>query len=141
MDNLVYNAVAPWKGYLHWLGNIREGETKSGAEYAFADFTLRYTDHKMQEKYITFTASSVSTVDTLKRTPLDTPLRVYWTPEAKEDTQRDRWYPSYNAYSVSVIREDASPRQQQHRQAPANQQAEPQRSRSNYTPSNDDLPF
>ena len=57
MDNLVCNAVAPWKGYLHWVGNIREGKTNSGDDYAFADFTLKYTDHRMQEKYITFSTS------------------------------------------------------------------------------------
>lgn len=106
MDNLVYNAVAPWKGYLHWLGNIREGTSKSGNEYAFADFTLRYTDSKMQEKYITFSAGNVDIVKLLKGAGIGTPLKVQWVPDTKEDPQRDRWFPSFVAYNVSVIRNE-----------------------------------
>ena len=102
MDNLVVNAVAPWQGYLHWLGNIREGNGKNGP-WAFADFTLKYSDHKMQEKYITFTIGDAEKVEMLKNTPIGTPLKVGWVPDATENTQAERWYPTNRAYNVNVI--------------------------------------
>lgn len=108
MDNLVVNAVAPWKGHLHWLGNIREGVGKNNNEYAFADFTLKYTDSKMQEKFITFSIGDVEKVQMLKGLEIGTPLKVFWVPDTAEDQQRDRWYPSLRAYNVSVV-EEAKP--------------------------------
>lgn len=148
MDNLVCNAVAPWKGYLHWLGNVREGTSKAGNEYGFADFTLKYTDHKMQEKFITFSTGSVETVKLLKSVPIGTPLKVAWLPDSKEDAQRNRWYPSYSAYNVSAIR-DEGPQKVQQQSAPAQGQRasypQPQpplpQSDTNYQPDEGDLPF
>ena len=109
MDNLVVNAVAPWQGYLHWVGNIREGKSRNGNDYSFCDFTLKYSDHKLQEKYITFTSSTVESVSLLKGLQIGTPLKVGWMPDTQEDTQRDRWYPSFKAYNVSVIKDVATP--------------------------------
>ena len=106
MDNLVVNAVAPWKGYFHWIGNVREGKSKSGNDYAFFDFTLKYSDHKMQEKYMTFSCGSVETLELLKKIDYGTPLKVYWSPDARENTQNERWYPTNTAYNVSVIQDE-----------------------------------
>ena len=104
-------------------------QTKNGKEYAFADFTLSYSDHKMQEKFITFSTGNVDVVKRLKSLEIGTPLRVAWLPDTREDAQRDRWYPSFSAYGVTVLRDEA-PHQQKQR--------EPQ-----YTgePSPDDLPW
>lgn len=151
MDNLVVNAVAPWQGFLHWVGNIREGNGRNG-EYAFADFVLRYTDHKMKEKYITFSTGNIDNVEKLKQLQIGTPLRVMWYPESSEDQQRDRWYPSYQAYFISVIELGDSQPQPQKQQAVPQQAATPQSNegwKNPYTPpaqpqyshGTDDLPF
>lgn len=108
MDNLVVNAVAPWQGYLHWVGNVKKGDGKNG-EYAFADFTLKYTNSKMQEKFITFSASSIEAVALLERTEIGTPMKVQWFPDTAEDPQRDRWYPKFAAFNVSVIKDVQAP--------------------------------
>ena len=102
MDNMVVNAVAPWKGYLHKFNNIREGNGKNGP-WAFADLTVKYTDHKMQEKYMTFTVGSAELVEKLRDVAVGTPVQVAWYPDSTEDTQRDRWYPSNKAYNVTII--------------------------------------
>ena len=102
MDNLVVNAVAPWRGYLHKFNNIREGNGKNGP-WAFADLTVKYTDHKMQEKYMTFTVGNPELVDKLRDVAVGTPVQVAWYPDSTEDTQRDKWYPSNKAYNVTII--------------------------------------
>jgi len=162
MDNLLYNAVAPWQGYFHWLGNIREGEGKNG-HYAFADFTLMYRDHKMQEQYITFSTGNADHVELLKGLQQGTPLRVSWAPASAYDNNRDRWYPSLKCWGVMVIKQDAQQAPQQQTQAPApapvqsagyapmpqarqqdawkNPMDSSQFAQSNYTPSDADLPF
>ena len=153
MDNLVVNAVAPWQGYLHWLGNIREGNGKNGP-WAFADFTLKYSDHKMQEKYITFTISDVDKVKMLKGLQIGTPLKVGWMPDATENTQSERWYPTNRAYNVSVIQAVEQPTAPKPEKITVpNFPAQPQPAHGTwknpmkaqpdygYTPAPDDLPF
>ena len=114
MDNLVVNAVAPWVGYLQWVGNIREGQGKNGP-YAFADFTLKYSNSKLEEKYITFTVSNVEQVEFLKGLDLGTALRVSWFPDTSEFSRGDdtRWYPSLRAYNIGLakVTEPAKPAQ------------------------------
>jgi len=144
MDNLVVNAVAPWQGYLHWLGNIREGNGKNGP-WAFADFTIRYTDHKMQEKFMTFSIGDVDKIDMLKKLDIGTPLKVGWTPDATENTQADRWYPTNRAYNVSVIKGVDAPKPQKTEKITAPNFPQPQPplpgNDTHYSPAETDLPF
>jgi len=159
MDNIVVNAVAPWRGYLHKFNNIREGNGKNGP-WAFADLTVKYTDHKMQEKYMTFSIGSPELVEKLRNVAVGTPVQVAWYPDSTEDTQRDRWYPSNKAYNVTVIESIQQPTAQKPERitapnfptqpntayAPVPKTSYPQPipplpPMPDYTPSDSDLPF
>ena len=153
MDNLVVNAVAPWVGYLQWVGNIREGQGKNGP-YAFADFTLKYTNSKMEEKYITFSVSDVEKVEFLKSLETGTPLRVSWFPDSsefsREGAAETRWYPSLRAYNIGLAKTGERAKEGNQRQAERPRQAyaqipsvPPRPAPSDYTPAPDetDLPF
>lgn len=139
MDNLLYNAIAPWQGYFHWVGNIREGQTPRGGNYAFADFTIKYRNHRMQENYITFSVADQDKVDLLKSLKPGTPVRVVWTPETSYDANRDRYYPKLQAWSVTVIHDqEAQPQPQNAAPAYGGQQS---RALSSSGQDESDLPF
>ena len=72
------NAVAPWEGALEWVGEPNEGKTQAGKEWKSVDFTLKYTDGQMNEKFITFSAFGVERVDKLLSLPIGTMLKVVW---------------------------------------------------------------
>ena len=142
MDNLVVNAVAPWQGYLHWIGNIREGDGSKG-HWAFADFTLKYSDSKMQEKYITFTVGDAEKVEMLRKLPIGTPLKVSWFPDTTENPNTDRWYPKLVAYNVSVLKDVPAPAKTEKITAPNFPEPQPPLPAEDrtYQPDGSDLPF
>ena len=150
MDNLVVNAVAPWTGYLHWVGNVRKGNGKKGP-YAFADFTLRYTSTQMQEKFITFSISGEDNVELIENSPIGTPLKVHWFPDTAESQDAGRWYPKLAAFNVSVIKDVpppshvraekiTAPSYPEKREPEAWKNPLPKEDRS-YSPDDTDLPF
>ena len=80
---MAINAVAPWEGELVWIGEVNRGKTNSGAEWKSVDFTLKYTDHQMNEKYITFSLFGAAKVSSFSY-PLGTWLKVVWWPESTQ---------------------------------------------------------
>ena len=122
------NAVAPWEGQLVWVGNFNEGVSQNGSAYAFADFTLKYQDYQMRERFVTFQISGVDRVNNLKSYPLGTYLHVSWFPDAREYSpqgQETRWFPCFAAFNVRAIQ----PQQQQPQAYP---QAQPQQVQQQY---------
>lgn len=105
---MIVNAVAPWEGQLVWVGMPNGGQTRDGKEWKSVDFTLKYTDHRMQEKYITFNAFGVDRVNKLLSIPKGTTLRVSWEPDARRSQMSDgseKWWASFSVFSITQVKE------------------------------------
>lgn len=97
------NAVAPWVGELDWVGEPNSGKTQNGKEWKSVDFTLKYQDSQMNEKFIVFSAFGVDKVDKLLSLPAGTTLKVAWWPEANFARNNGKWYPKLSAISINVV--------------------------------------
>lgn len=101
------NAVAPWEGLLHWIGVPTEGVSQNtGNPWKRVDFTLKYVDHQMREKFIVFSLSGPDKVNRLLATPLGTTLRVTWLPDANNYTDTSgavKWFPKYEAIGFYAV--------------------------------------
>ena len=101
------NAVAPWEGALEWVGEPNEGRTQAGKEWKSVDFTLKYKDGQMNEKFITFSAFGVERVDKLLSLPIGTMLKVVWWPESNQARTTGKYYPKLNVISIGLVKPEA----------------------------------
>ena len=103
----VVNAVAPFEGRLHWVGDVREGVSQStGNEWKQASFVLAYTNHQMQEAFIAFSASGVDRVNKLLSLPLGTQIKVSFIPSARSYTDQEgkvKWFGSNDAIAINPV--------------------------------------
>lgn len=102
---MLVNAVAPWEGALVWVGTPNGGFSQSGQEWKSVDFTLKYQDHQMQERFITFSVFGLDKVNKLLSTPIGTVIRVTWVPETREARQQDgsvKWWPKLSALNIAT---------------------------------------
>lgn len=103
---MAVNAVAPWEGVLDWVGEPNEGEGKNG-KWKSVDFVLKYQDHQMNEKFITFSAFGVDKVDKLLAIPKGTAIKVVWWPDANHVERTGKWYPKNTAISIGLANPEA----------------------------------
>ena len=136
---MVVNAVAPWEGQLIWVGTPNGGFSQtSGQEWKSVEFAVKYTDMRLQEKHIVFSAFGLEIVNRILSIPIGTTVRVTWSPEARSAQQQDgsvKWYGKLSAFGVTAVQQTAAqpttqpaqqyaPQPQFHQQAaPAPQQA------------------
>ena len=103
----VVNAVAPFEGRLHWVGDVREGQSQTtGNEWKQANFVLAYTNHQMQEAFIAFSCSGVDRVNKLLSLPLGTLIKVSFIPSARSYTDQEgkvKWFGSNDAISINPV--------------------------------------
>ena len=93
------NSVSPWEGELVWKGEVRSGKTNSGAEWKSMEFTLRYEDQQMNEKFITFSLFGAAKVSSAEKYPIGSWLKVVWWPESSQG--RDgKYYPKNSVIAV-----------------------------------------
>ena len=101
---MAINAVAPWEGVLEWVGEPNEGKTQAGKEWKSVDFTLKYTDSQMNEKFITFSAFGVERVDKLLSLPIGTMLKVVWWPESNQARSTGKYYSKLSVISIGLVK-------------------------------------
>lgn len=103
----IVNAVAPFEGRLHWVGDVREGESQTtGNPWKQANFVLQYTNHQMQEAFIAFSVSGVDRVNKLLSLPLGTLIKVSFFPSAKSYVDQEgktRWFGSNDAFAINPV--------------------------------------
>lgn len=137
---MAINAVAPWEGELVWIGEVNRGKTNSGAEWKSVDFTLKYTDQQMNEKFITFSLFGAAKVSSFSY-PLGTWLKVVWWPESTQ-AKNGKYYPKNSVIAYYKI--DA-PAKSADTKITAPNYPEPQPSLPaedrTYQPDGSDLPF
>lgn len=125
MDQSIVNAVSPFEGRLHWVGQVASGQSQNtGNPWKRVDFTIAYTDLQMQQRFITFSLSGVEKVDRLLSTPLGTVLRVTWKPVSNE--YQGKWYSRNDAvgfYAPQAQQSAQNVQQPQYGQQYAPQQA------------------
>ena len=106
---MVVNAVSPWEGQLVWVGTPSGGiSQQNGQEWKSVEFTLKFTDTKLQESYITFNAFGLDRVAKLQSLPIGTRLRVTWYPESRRSTGNggdERWWSKNQVFGITEIRE------------------------------------
>ena len=129
---MVVNAVAPWEGQLIWVGTPNGGFSQTnGQEWKSVDFALKYTDMRLQEKHIVFSAFGLDIVNRILSIPLGTQVRVMWSPDARSSQQQDgsvKWYGKFSAFGVNPLLQTAiqtAPQPAQQGYPAANQQAQP----------------
>lgn len=103
---MVVNAVAPWEGQLIWVGTPNGGfSQQTGQEWKSVEFALKYTDMRLQEKQIVFSAFGLELTNRILSIPLGTTVRVTWSPEARPVQQQDgsvKWYGKLSAFGVTA---------------------------------------
>ena len=131
---MVVNAVAPWEGQLIWVGTPNGGFSQTnGQEWKSVEFAVKYTDMRLQEKHIVFSAFGLEIVNRILSTPIGTTVRVTWSPDARSVQQQDgsvKWYGKLSAFGVTAVQQTADqpatqPAQQYAPQPPFPQQAAP----------------
>lgn len=102
---MVVNAVAPWEGQLVWVGTPNGGfSQQTGQEWKSVDFALKYTDLRLQEKHIVFSAFGLDIVNRILSTPLGSTVRVTWSPNARQG-QDGRWFGKFEAFGVTAVQQ------------------------------------
>lgn len=99
---MAINAVAPWEGELIWRGEVNEYNN-----WKSIDFTLKYTNSKMEEEHITFNAFGEDMVNKVLSFPEGTMLKVVWWPKSNEAKSTGKWYPKLQAYSIGLANTEA----------------------------------
>lgn len=95
----VINAVSPFEGKLHWVGQVTSGQSQStGNPWKRVDFTIAYVDAQLQNRYVTFSLSGVDKVDRLLQIPIGSTIRVTWRPSGNE--YQGKWYPKVEALGI-----------------------------------------
>lgn len=117
---MTVNAVAPYQGILHWVGQPAQGVSQAtGQPWKSVQFVVKYIDSQMKEQFIVFDLTGVELVDRLLATPAGTEIRVSWRPSARQWTDQQgqtKWFAQYSAFGFVVV-----PQEQQ--QAPMPQPA------------------
>lgn len=113
---MVVNAIAPWEGKLIWVGTPNGGFNQNNEEWKSVEFAISYTDGKLQERQILFSAFGVDKVNRITSTPLGTMLRVTFQPTARQ--YNDKWYGKNDVFGISIIQPQAQPPVQQAPQYP-----------------------
>ena len=123
------NEMPPVKGFLHWVGDVKEGKTKNGDDYKTVDFVLTWKDGQY-DRYALFNIWSVDRVNILKRIPLGTELEVYFSLSARE--WDGMWFAKNSVIGFK----------QTHSAAPSAPKAEPMAfSQPSGNDNSDDFPF
>lgn len=123
---MVVNAVAPWEGQLVWVGTPNGGfSQQSGQEWKSVEFALKYTDMRLQEKNIVFSAFGLDITNRILSIPLGSTVRVTWSPSARQG-QDGRWWGKFEAFGVTAVQPQAVPQQVAQPTAPAPQAYPPQ---------------
>ena len=102
---MVVNAIAPWEGKLVWVGTPAGGQSQNGEEWKSVEFVLAYTDGKLQERHILFSAFGLDRVNRLLSTPLGTTLKVTFQPTAR--VYNEKWYGKNEVFGISVVQPQA----------------------------------
>ncbi len=113
---MVVNAIAPWEGKLIWVGTPNGGFNQNGEEWKSVEFAISYTDGKLQERQILFSAFGIEKVNRITNMPLGTILRVTFQPTARQ--YNDKWYGKNEVFGISVVQPQAQPPVQQAPQYP-----------------------
>ena len=120
MEQSVLNAVSPFEGKLHWVGQPTAGQSQStGNPWKRVDFTICYVDSQLQNRYVTFSLSGVEKVDRLLQIPLGSVIRVTWRPSGNE--YQGKWYPKVEALGIFYQQAQAAPQAPQYPQYPQQQ--------------------
>ena len=123
---MVVNAVAPWEGQLIWVGTPNGGfSQQTGQEWKSVEFALKYTDMRLQEKNIVFSAFGLDITNRILSIPLGSTVRVSWSPSARQG-QDGRWWGKCEAFGVTAVQPQAAPLQVAQPTAPAPQAYAPQ---------------
>lgn len=104
---MVVNAIAPWEGKLIWVGTPNGGFNQNGEEWKSVEFAISYTDGKLQERQILFSAFGIEKVNRITNMPLGTLLRVTFQPTARQ--YNEKWYGKNEVFGISVIQQQAQP--------------------------------
>ena len=96
------NAVAPWEGELVWVGEPNVGTTSTGKKWKSVEFTLKYQDSQMNEKFITFSAFGEGKVNILLDYKIGSQIRVAWWPESNQG-KNGRYYSKNSVLSTSLL--------------------------------------
>lgn len=102
---MVVNAIAPWEGKLIWVGTPNGGYNQNNEEWKSVEFALTYTDGKLQERHILFSAFGVDKVNRILSSPIGTQMRVTFSPTARE--YNGKWYGKNDVFGISVIQPQA----------------------------------
>ena len=113
---MVVNAIAPWEGKLIWVGTPNGGFNQNGEEWKSVEFAISYTDGKLQERQILFSAFGIEKVNRITNMPLGTLLRVTFQPTARQ--YNEKWYGKNEVFGISVVQQQAQPPVQQAPQYP-----------------------
>lgn len=104
---MAINAVSPWEGVLHWVGQPKEGSTRTGGEWKSVEFVLKYEDRNMNEKFMLFSAFGLGLVEKLLSFPTGTALKVVWFPESTYYEKTERWYMKNSVISIGLAKQEA----------------------------------
>ena len=101
---MAVNAVAPWEGELVWVGDVVKGESRNGNVWKSVEFTLKYQDSQMNEKFITFSIFGKEKVEYITTLELGVMLRVTWWPESNQG-KNGRYYSKNSVINVGRAQE------------------------------------
>ena len=99
---MAINAVAPWEGELIWKGEVNQYNN-----WKSIDFTLKYTNSKMEDEFITFNAFGEDKVNQILSFREGTRLKVVWWPKSNSSKSGDKWYSRNNAISIGLANPEA----------------------------------
>ena len=137
---MAINAVAPWEGELVWKGEVVKGESRNGNEWKSVEFTLKYQDSKMDEKYITFSLFGKEQVEYLMLIELGTKLRVTWWPESNKSNKTGKFYSKNNVLNFGIAKDEVKAADTKIK-APNYPQPVPPLPQSQGEPDDGDMPF
>lgn len=98
---MAVNAVAPFEGTLEWVGDVNSGSSQNG-EWKSVDFAIKYVDHNMNEKLITFNAFGEDKVTKILSYPMGTFLKVVWWPDTNQNRSTGKCFPKNSAISFGL---------------------------------------
>lgn len=103
------NQMPPVRGFLHWVGEVKSGTTKSGDEYKAVDFVVTWKDGTY-DRYAQFSLFSVDKVNRLIKLPEGTEIEVYFDMDAQE--WNGKWYGRNRVIGFKTMKKSESPREE-----------------------------
>ena len=94
------NQMPPVKGFLHWVGEVKSGTTRSGDDFKAVDFVVTWKEGTY-DRFGVFSLFSVDMVTRLKKLPLGSEIEVYWSLDGQE--WNGRWYGRNRAIGFKTI--------------------------------------